>query len=276
MKSGSGRVESSDAVTIVKESRAVTLETKCWERDWKQLLTTNHLELLAERNAFDFSRRVLMINNVENYDAVIRHARGAVGRGWITDFVVVRDYIDEALRFFDVTRESLGRGYVYSAAELVSIYTCSTPFLLHFAGDCLPATRVEWIPQALALLERDARVKVANLTWDGKYDEARAESTEESDDFFIGSGFSDQCWLVRVADFRAPIYNERHPASARYPDYGGELFEKRVDAWMRCGGHLRATFKHGSYTHHRPGAQKSLASRLADRARGIRRRLAGG
>jgi hypothetical protein len=233
---------------------AVTLETKCWQADWKLLLTTNRLEVLAERNAFPFAERVLMINNVDDYSKVVRHADRAVARGWITKYVVVRDHIDEALRFFQLTPEALGKGYVYSVAEFVSVYVCRTPFLLHYAGDSLPAERCDWIPDALELFTRDPRVRVANLTWDHKYEEAGDESVEETDDFYIGFGFSDQCWLVRTADFRAPIYNHSHPASARYPDYGGELFEKRVDAWMRTTGALRGTYKSGSYIHQRQPA----------------------
>ena len=247
---------------------AVTLETKCWQGDWKRLLTTNHLEVLAERNAFAFTERVLMINNVDDYTEVVRHADRAVARGWISRYVVVKDHIDEALRFFELTPDALGRGYVYSAAEFVSIFVCRTPLLLHYASDCLPAERYDWVPKALHLLGRDPRVKVANLTWDHKYEEARDESSEETEDFYIGYGFSDQCWLVRIDDFRAPIYNHTHEASARYPDYGGDLFEKRVDAWMRSVGALRATYKRGSYIHQRRPAPT--------RWERWRRRLAGG
>jgi hypothetical protein len=56
-------------------------------------------------------------------------------------------------------------------------------------------------------------------------------------------------YLVKTADFKAPIYNETHPESERYPEYGGELFEKRVDSWMRRHDYQRLTFKHGSYIH---------------------------
>jgi hypothetical protein len=66
---------------------AVTLETKCWQADWKLLLTTDRLERLAEHNAFPFAERVLMINNVDDYGKVVRHADRAVAR---MDFEVRR------------------------------------------------------------------------------------------------------------------------------------------------------------------------------------------
>ena len=56
--------------------------------------------------------------------------------------------------------------------------------------------------------------------------------------------FETKCY---ESDFKDRIYYEHHPDSQRYPAYGGELFEKRVDAWMRTNGFLRCTYKHGSY-----------------------------
>jgi hypothetical protein len=56
-------------------------------------------------------------------------------------------------------------------------------------------------------------------------------------------------YLVRTVDFRVLIYEEINDASERYPKYGGELFEKRVDSWMRNHGNIRATSKQASYLH---------------------------
>jgi hypothetical protein len=228
---------------------SVTLETKCWEGDWEFLLRTNRLAALAEANCFPFAERVLMVNNVTDPDKVATYAREAIEAGLISRFIVVKDHVEEALAFFQLTSEGLGRGYVYSVAELVSIYLCTSEFLLHFSGDSIPERPCDWVSKALAAFESDQRIKVANLTWNGKYQDARADSLEECENFYIGYGFSDQSYLIRTSDFRAPIYNESHPASQRYPHYGGELFEKRVDSWMHNHGYLRATYKHGSYSH---------------------------
>ena len=45
--------------------------------------------------------------------------------------------------------------------------------------------------------------------------------------------------LGKHHDFKAPIYNEANPVSERYPKYGGETFEKRVDSWIRNHKYLR-------------------------------------
>lgn len=228
---------------------SVTFETKCWENDWEFLLKTNRLKLMAQRNNFEFAKKSLFINNVSDYQKVSSCAQKLVDKGVLTDFYLVRDYEEEALKFFDLSKESLGKGYIYSIAELVSLYLCQTDFLLHFSGDAIPAQSTSWIEKAVKRLDENKQFKVANLTWDGNYAEAKSESLSENEDFFIGYGFSDQMYLVRTADFRAPIYNESHAESHRYPQYGGELFEKRVDGWMRNHEYLRLTSKHNAYIH---------------------------
>ena len=227
----------------------VTLETKCWEHDWKHILDGEWLRLLAERNAFPFSEKILMINNVKKTSVVSKHAERAIERGWITQYVIVEDHAAEALDFFSISRESLGVGYRYSIAELVGILLCRSDFLLHYAGDCMPAAASDWVSRGVRLMSTNPHVKVCNLH-PGEYPGGeKSELADQTEDFCISSGFSDQCYLVRIEEFRRRIYNESHPASARYPKYGGELFEKRVDSWMQNHGHLRATYKHGRYNH---------------------------
>ncbi len=57
-------------------------------------------------------------------------------------------------------------------------------------------------------------------------------------------------YLVRTSDFRSPsVHNETHALPSRYPWYGGELFEKRVDSWMRNHGFHLITYRGASYEH---------------------------
>jgi hypothetical protein len=71
----------------------------------------------------------------------------------------------------------------------------------------------------------------------------------EIEDFYIGFGFSDQCYLIKTSDFKKSIYNEINTNSERYPKYGGELFEKRIDSYMRNNNLYRITSKEISYIH---------------------------
>ena len=227
----------------------VTLETKCWEHDWKRILEGERLRLLAERNAYPFSEKILMINNVKNVSVVSKHAERAIQQGWMTKYIIVEEHAAEALDFFRSAANRWASAIPIPSPNWWAFFLCRSDFLLHYAGDCMPAATRDWVSRAVRLMSQDSRVKVCNLHWDENHREAKSGATGETDDFYIGHGFSDQCYLVRTEEFRRRIYNESHPASARYPKYGGELFEKRVDSWMQNHGHLRATYKHGHYIH---------------------------
>jgi len=226
---------------------SVTFETKCWEQDWEALLKTDRLEQMIARNQFAFADRVLIVNNVDHRDEVARHAQAAVDRGLLTTFHFAADYADEALRFFDIERESFGSGYVYSIAELIGIYLCRGDYLLHFSSDSILRRPIDWVTPSIDALTQLPNVAVVNPMWHPDW--PAKESCRESPGFYLGNGFSDQCYLVRTAEFRAPIYNHRHPNSERFPKYGGQLFEKRVDAWMLNTERYRLTFKHAWYDH---------------------------
>ena len=107
----------------------VTLETKCWEQDWRRILDGERLRLLAERNACPFSEKILMINNVKTVSVVTKHAERAIRQGWLTKYVIVEEHAAEALDFFSISRESLGAGYPYSIAEMVGLFLCRSDFL---------------------------------------------------------------------------------------------------------------------------------------------------
>jgi hypothetical protein len=230
---------------------SITFETKVWENDWELVLKTSRLKDLIRRCNHSFDHRVIYINNVKNPSIVEAHAQRLINEGVIDQFVHVQEHAQEALDFFHLSKEKLGKGYYYSIAELVSIYLTKTKYLLHFSSDSIPERNItgNWLQQGINLLETNSEVKVFNLTWNHRFHEAKNESPNEDEQFFYGYGFSDQMYLIRTSDFKAPIYEEINAASERYPKYGGELFEKRVDSWMRNHGHIRATSKNASYIH---------------------------
>jgi hypothetical protein len=228
---------------------STTFITNCWENDWDILLKTNFLKNKILRNDWEFTKKTLIINNVKDRLEVEKYARKMVDSGVLTNYFFVEDHIQEALEHFQLSKEALGRGYNYSNHELVGIYLCDTDYLLYYTGDTWLEEKTSWIEPTLNEMENNQNYKVANLVWNKKFDEAKKEATSEIGDFYVSFGFSDQCFLVRTRDFKAPIYGESHPLSERYPKYGGETFEKRVDSWMRNHNFLRLTFKHGYYLH---------------------------
>lgn len=229
----------------------ITFETKVWENDWEIMLKTNRINQMIERCYHSFSEKILYINNVSDIKAVCRAADQLVAKKIITKYIHVDDYAEQAMQFFSLSREKLGKGYYYSIAELVSIYLTKTEYLLHFSGDSIVSEYIpkNWLSDGIETLEKNPNVKVFNLTWNKKYKEAKKESLYEDTVNFYGNGFSDQMYLVRTAELKERIYDHYHPDSERYPAYGGELFEKRVYSWLRANNYLRATYKQGSYSH---------------------------
>lgn len=230
---------------------SITFETKVWENDWEIMLKTNRIQAMIDRCGYSFDEKILYINNVLDWNAVESAAQALINKGTITKYVKVADHVDAALEHFSLSAEKLGKGYYYSIAELVSIYLTTTDYLLHFSSDAIvaPETPKNWLEIGIDTLEQHPQIKVFNLTWDRKYRDVLRDLKFEDAQNCYGHGFSDQMYLIKTEDFKRPIYEFHHAASEIYPAYGGELFEKKVDSWMRCNEYLRATFKHGSYLH---------------------------
>jgi len=225
----------------------VTFATSCWERDWRHiLLSPDYLQVQQIRNhSFPFNEKILIINNVVDIDAVLSAAQKWIERGVLTKAIVAQD----VLPFFKLKRSDFNDWQYYNAtAPLNAIYECKTEYLLYQTGDVYLKRRVSWIERAIKFMEKKGGCKVANLTWNDNYKEAKFESFRKSWNFYVAKkGFSDQMFLVRRSDFRAPIYHEIHPDGVHYPR--GDVFEKRVFSYMLNRGWERITFRRGSYTH---------------------------
>lgn len=89
----------------------VTWETKGYEKDWKELLTTGRLQQAIDNHRFSFAERILFINNGSRPQLVARHAKRLVNEGVLTSYVIVDDYKDEALAFFGLNEGSFKGGY---------------------------------------------------------------------------------------------------------------------------------------------------------------------
>jgi len=233
---------------------SVTFSTKCWENDWEIILKDGFLDEMISRNNFDFDSKILVINNVQNRKLVEAAAEDKKTQGIINDYFFVEDYAEQVLKYFDISRKSFKEknkdGYLYSISELFEIFYARTEYLVHFSGDAILEKKYNWVDKAIKVLHKYNNVAVVNPGWDNKFDEVEKESNRQDENCFFSNGyFSDQSYLIRTKDFKDRIFNEEHPDSDRYPRYGGNLFEKRVDAWMRNNHKKRATLKDISYLH---------------------------
>ena len=234
------------------QEATVTFETKCYENDWEYILKGNYLDKMIKRCGYPFAKKQLIINNVSNKELVIKYANKKKQKGIIDEYYFVDDTESKVLDFFDISKESLGKGFVYSISELTGIYHCTTDYLLHFSSDAFPCSSVKksnWIRDFIYENAKNPDYITSTLLWNGLKYEAKQESYSETENFFICQGFSDQCYLIKVSEFKKLIYNEKNSASERYPIYGGELFEKRVDSFLRNTNKYRLVSKHFSYRH---------------------------
>lgn len=242
-------------------TNGISFFTNCYEADWEQLLLTDRLEKMIERCSVNFAFRGLIVNNVCDRGLVSHFATKAVEAGIIDGFYFSEDITEKMLNVFEIKRSSfycdLYDGYWYSMGPLSAIYLCPTEFLMYFTCDCMIDERGDatWVPSAIDLLRKYPGILIANPTWDGRFDAAKSESDREDTEWYYGAGFSDQCFLVAVGRLRGGIYNFKHRDSERYPVYAGNLFEKRVDSFMRKNNLLRITHKRAFYWHEKLGKQ---------------------
>lgn len=233
----------------------VTFATTCWERDWRHiLLHPDYLEKQQIANhCHPFAEKLLVINNVNDLELVKKAAEQKVKEGILTRSVIAEE---KTLQAFDLKRGDFkGDGKIHldwpyhnAIGPLTAIYACQTEYLLYHTGDVRLGRRCQWIPKALALMEKERRYKVANLTWNELYKEAKKESFRRTKGFYVSSsGFSDQMFLVRRSDFFAPIYGETRDDGWHFPR--GDIFEMRVFSWMKNHDWLRLTYAKSSYIH---------------------------
>ncbi len=229
----------------------VTFQTQCYENDYEYILAENTLENRILNCNHDFKKRVLIINNVSDRKKVASLAEVIKKKNIIDEYYFAEDYIDTALKFFDIKKSSFNGGYYYARCHLVGAYLCTTTYLLHFNSDAYipkPA-QIDWINEGIQMMALNPTYTSVSPLWNDAYDGAKAESVDDLGDYFTSYNFSDNCYLVPVQLFKTKIYNEHNDTSGHYPEYAGESFEKRVYCYMRNRGLLRLIYKKVSYTH---------------------------
>lgn len=247
-----------------KKAKTVAFATSCWEKDWEKIVLDE--EYLSRKmignHDYSFHEKILIINNVSDEEKVLFHAQKLKEKKIITHIYLSRPQEKEIFSFFCLQRSDCRMGkdadqydnvtpawiYYNALAPLSAIYYCQSDYLLYMTGDVTVEQKTSWIPLAIGKMEKNQRYKVANLTWNDRYDEAKKESYKKDGDFFVAkAGFSDQMFLVATKDFKQPIYGEIRDDAAHFPR--GEVFEKRVYSFMKNHRWKRITFRKGSYLH---------------------------
>jgi len=197
------------------KSPSVLFATKTWKGDYHHFLQSAFEDKWKDCK-YDFTDKWLMINN-------------GVPDGALKG-IEVEPLVDEVLDFFKLTRDDFKDnrydGFWYSIAELTAIYKAKDyEYLCWVQGDCRITPPYDWVTQGIKELENCSVVAPSSEvnTWHGK---------DGLDHFF-----SDQAFLIKVDEFRKPIYGIKGYMK-EYPIYGGNYFE------MMVGKYLHKTKKH--------------------------------
>ena len=150
------------------------------------------------------------------------------------------------MKAYNVKKE---KGYYFLIQNLVGIYLSSCDYLLNFTGDAIMVNSEPWIDAGIKKMNENDRVIAANALSDGNYKQAMREALEADEEFYTGYGFTDQCYLIKPAFFKADIYNEENELSLFYPEHARNSFEERVYRFMRNKKYYRITHKRAIYRH---------------------------
>lgn len=232
-------------------NQKISFVTNCWEKDWEILLKQGRLDKMISKNNFQFSKKILTINNVKDRKEVTKWAEKAKSSKIIDEYFFTEDTWKEVLIFFDIPLSfKEERGFLYSIAEYTALFFSKEDYMVFFTGDSILEKKDDWITKALQIFKENDDIVVINPLRNNEYKESGKECAEENDIFFKGFLFSDQCFMIPVQIFREKIYGFYNKYTDEiFPKYAGESFEKRSDAFMRTKKLYRATLKNVVYLH---------------------------
>jgi hypothetical protein len=233
-----------------------TLSTKCWEGDYRTLLTPETLGALFSPLG-EASRRQVVLNRINDRPAAETRAAALVASGHLDAYVWAEDLWAEVAANLGIPVTWFGSAWPYSAPELCELHIAPPGLVLHLAGDVRLAEGPPWLADATAALRRMPEVRVVSPLSPSEQ-ETRTTDRRELGPGWVGTqDFSDQCFLLDLNSLDLPaLVRSTHPACGRYPRPGGALtFEARVSAWLRRTGTWRATDLARSYLHPVTGAE---------------------
>ncbi|HLB53063.1 MAG TPA: hypothetical protein VJK48_05075 [Chlamydiales bacterium] len=230
----------------------VTFATSCWEKDWRQILLHPHYLPIQQiaNHRFPFQEKILVINNVVDLSLVTQAAKRWLDHGVLSHVVAVDGREEEILSYFGLKRSDFATDWQFHNAmgPLTALFSAKSDYLLYVTGDVRLEKEVDWIGKALSYMEKNRMCKVANLTWNDNFKEAKKEAYKTNWNFYVSKeGFSDQMFLVQRKEFTQPIYQEIRSDASHFPR--GDVWEKRVFSYMKNRGWERITYRWGAYTH---------------------------
>ncbi|HME54891.1 MAG TPA: hypothetical protein VKM55_21985 [Candidatus Lokiarchaeia archaeon] len=241
---------------IMQNLPPVDIVFNCWEKSYPRVLDESFILKICNQNHFKFKNIIVLINDVENRSQVEEIGQRLINDKIITDYFFVEDYEQQVYQKLGLTREELGYGkhmgfYYITNWVFILPFVAKSKYFVHWDENAELNPEGDWITPCLIELERNPKLLAGTPI--NTIDLTREESFSETDDFFIGFMFSDIVFLVNKLKFMQPIYNLRHFYSLRYHmSYIGNIFEMRVDSFMRYADLYRITSKKAVLVHHGP------------------------
>jgi hypothetical protein len=225
----------------------VDFVVNCYERTYRDVLAPGAIAQRAEQHQCPLHTTVV-VNNVDDR----KRAERLASDSGADRVVFVADHLERAMAVTGLPRRAIRRAGYFLDWPLVAVALDGPDHLVCWDAEIALRESADWITPGLEVLASDPRVLAVNPAWElpGQEDTLGDEEVQRRGDFALGYGFSDQAFLVRRSELARPIYGKFAPASWRYPLTGhAAIFERRVDAYMRCARRIRATYLPATYVH---------------------------
>ena len=228
----------------------VTASTKCWEGDYRHVLTSAGIDRLLNRLG-PVSRRQVVLNRIQDRAGAERLADGLVADGAIDAWRWAEELWPEVAAALEIPTRWFGPAWPYSIPELCELHLARTSLLVHQAGDVGYVGGPDWLTRAAPVLDEHPDVAVVAASPRSGSDPEPGVGGPLPDGWVKSRGFSDQFFLVRPAQLlHSDVVRSHHPDVSRFPKIGGGLtFEARVAAWLQSTGHWRWVDTQNFYEH---------------------------
>ncbi len=241
----------------------VTFCTQCREKDWEIIIKNNGFTSKINNINFIFNEKILLITNILNKNIIKKYIINLINNKYIDKYFFCDEIKDIILNYFSINESSFNGGLWYSIGPLTAIFYCKSDYLVYNTADSIcQKNTYNWVGEGIKLLNSNKQIKVISPVWNLEYDNAKNDQSFYEQEFKILTndiddknwtydfGFSDQCFLIKVEDFKKQIYNEINNLSEMfYPKHAGDSFEKRVSSYLKNNHFYRAVSQKTTYFH---------------------------
>ena len=228
----------------------VTASTKCWDADYREVLSPIGIEELFGPLG-PVARRQVVLNRIDDRADAERRAASLVADGLLDDWGWAEDAWPAVADRLGIPLRWFGPAWPYSAPELCELAMCPTRYLAHVAGDVAIRCEAGWLDSAVGVLAGAPKVAAVSPTSPHGVAHLVNQGAMVDRRWIRTTVFSDQCFVVRPDQlFRPEVVRAAGAAVSPFPKPGGALtLEARVTAWMDREGYERWSDSTAHYDH---------------------------